>query len=206
MPEITFLISSSGVAGRAMKIRSYSRSSMVASFLRCRTRGPGNSFVLRPPKYPQVGRLDHLNPALSDRGYTLPAPLIRCTVDGSKDPPLLFRLKRLAAVVLGHGRVESLCQNQFHRVACVADHFAGDLQLCFAHRPEYVLLAIADRVVGATAQPKARELLRAQRTDHRLRAVVTAGAAVRVNPNRTQRQLHFIPHHEQVAYIQFVLG
>src|SRR5258708_24830973 len=33
MPERTFLISSSGVAGRAIKIRSYKRSSMIASFL-----------------------------------------------------------------------------------------------------------------------------------------------------------------------------
>src|SRR5260370_42453366 len=31
MPERTFLISSSGVAGRAIKIRSYKRSSMIAS-------------------------------------------------------------------------------------------------------------------------------------------------------------------------------
>src|SRR5882724_10578377 len=113
MPVITFLISSSGVAGRAMKIRSYSRSSMIASFL-------------------LAGRVAR---KFSEQSTSL------------KTRPLqfrLFRIGRLAAVVLGHRGLDSLTQNQLYRVAGVTDHFTRRFQLCFAHRTQNVFLAAAE--------------------------------------------------------------
>src|SRR6266513_2288660 len=61
-------------------------------------------------------------------------------------------------------------------------------------------------MVRPAAEPQPRKLLRAYGANHRPRAVVAPSAAVRMNANRAQGQLHFIPHHQQCVHIQFVLG
>src|SRR5262249_56141335 len=73
------------------------------------------------------------------------------------------------------------------------------------HWPQDVLFAATERIFGPPAEPQPCELLRADGADHRSRAIVTPRAAVRVNANRTQRQLHFIPHHQQRVLSQLVL-
>src|SRR4029077_909527 len=106
MPEITFLISSSGVAGRVMKIKSYKRSSMIASFLSGPrlSRSRFKSFIGRP------ARADFLL--------------------------LFFRLVlgRLAPVVLIHRGVDSLLENHFHSVRGLRNHFGGFRKLGLFHR------------------------------------------------------------------------
>src|SRR5260370_36275341 len=154
MPERTFLISSSGVAGRAMKIRSYNRSSLVASFL------------FSPGRSARENRLLLFFPCV---------------------------LGRLAPVVLVHRRVDSLGEDHSHRIASLGDHFGGDFHLRLLHRPQHMLFAAAHPMIRAAAEPEARKILRVEGADHRLRAVVTAGAAVRVNPDRAPGKLNFVP-------------
>src|SRR5215831_13000680 len=108
MTERIFLISSSGVAGRAIKIKSYKRSSMVASFLPLPDAKSGKTSLLA----------------------TVP-----------------FKRRRLATVVLVHRRIDPLRQDQFHRVARLADHLGGRFQLRLVHRPQYKLLAAAQRMI-----------------------------------------------------------
>src|SRR5260370_13710794 len=95
MPERTFLISSSGVAGRAIKIRSYKRSSMITSL-----------------------RFSSRRSARENRLFFF----------------FLLVLGQLAPVILGHRRIDSLCENHFHGVACLGDHFCGDFQIRLLHR------------------------------------------------------------------------
>src|SRR5579863_3351076 len=97
MPEITFLISSSGVAGRAMKIRSYKRSSMMTSFLFA----PRVSAAQQNPVRMRAGE----NRSLFFR---------------------LFHFRRLAPVELVHGRVDAVGEKHLDGIASFADHLCGD--------------------------------------------------------------------------------
>src|SRR5229473_434225 len=117
----------------------------------------------------------------------------------------LFRLRRFSPVVLRHRCVESLTQNHLHGVSRFTDHFRCNFQLRFFHRPQHVFLAASQRMIRPATQPQPCKFLRADRTDHGLRAVVASRAAVRMNPNRSQRQLRFVPHHQQIRQIQLVL-
>src|SRR5712692_2094726 len=117
----------------------------------------------------------------------------------------LFRFFRLAAVVLRHRRVNALRQNHLHGVAGLADHLRRNFQLRLFHRPEHVLFAAAQRMLGSATQPEPRKFLCADGADHGLGAVVAPRTAVRMNPDRPPRQLHFIPEHQQVVHIQIVL-
>src|SRR6266576_577026 len=118
----------------------------------------------------------------------------------------LFRLGEPAAVVFRHCRVQTLRQNHFHGVTGFAHHLCCRLQFRFLHRPQHVLFTATERMVRPVAEPQPRKLLRAYGANHRPRAVVAPSAAVRMNANRAQGQLHFIPHHQQCVHIQFVLG
>src|SRR5258708_33761906 len=118
---------------------------------------------------------------------------------------LLFRIRRFAPVILSHRRVDALGQDHFHRVPGFADHFRGDFQLRFLHRPQHVFFAAAQRMIRPATQPQPCKFLRADRADHRLRAVVASRAAVGMNSNRSHRQLRFVPQHQQVLHIQLVL-
>jgi hypothetical protein len=51
---MTFLISSSGVAGRAMKIRSYRRSSMMTSFLPVPGTNPGKIVLSQKNRFTRL--------------------------------------------------------------------------------------------------------------------------------------------------------
>src|ERR1700686_2448347 len=114
MPEITFLISSSGVAGRAMKIRSYKPSSMMTSFL----------FA------PMVSAaLQNLFQARARKNRSLRFRL--------------FRFRQLAPVENIHCRLDSLRENHFHGVAGFANHFRGYFELRLFHRPQHEFLAAA---------------------------------------------------------------
>src|SRR5271169_1832117 len=113
MPEITFLISSSGVAGRAMKIRSYSRSSMMTSFL--------------------------FAPMVSAALQTLLRNKLSKTVLLFFR---LFRF-RLSPVENVHRRLDSLRENHFHGVAGLANHLGGLFQLRLFHRPQHEFFAAA---------------------------------------------------------------
>src|SRR3954453_9675621 len=137
IPEITFLTSSSGVAGRAIKIRSYKRSSMMTSSF-CRGR------VARENLYVVKQRVQRI--ALS---------FVLC-------------VERLAAVVFRHRRVHTLREKQLDRIACFTKHLGRYFQLRLPHRPEHIFPAAANLALGAGAQPEPRELLRADRADHRL--------------------------------------
>jgi len=61
-------------------------------------------------------------------------------------------------------------------------------------------------MLGTAAQAEPGKFSRAEGADYGFRAVVAAGAAILVNADGAQRQLHFVPHHQQIAYIQLVLG
>ena len=147
MPVSTFFISSSGVAGRAMKIKSYRRSSMMTSF----------------PSVPGAG------PAKSCRcGKRLPATSAR----------FRLRLRGLRRLYLFIAASMPLRQNHFHRVARFADHFRGDFQLRLVHRPQHIFLAAAHfGCSGAQPSRKRANSGVPSDADHRLRAVVAAGAA-----------------------------
>src|SRR5215470_17191978 len=105
MPERTFLISSSGVAGRMMKIKSYKRSSMVTSFVQ---------FRACPPSKESGYNTKPGNSSPLKRRYKLNAR---------------FVVNRLAAVVFRHSRIDSLRQNHLHRIARLANHFGSELEL-----------------------------------------------------------------------------
>src|ERR1700688_4744777 len=117
MPEITFLISSSGVAGRAMKIRSYKRSSMMTSFL----------FA------PMVSAaLQNLLRIKTSKTVLL---FFR-----------FFRFRQLSPVENVHGRLNSLCENHFDGIASFSNHLRRLFKLGPFHRPQHEFFAAAQRM------------------------------------------------------------
>src|SRR5713101_7987630 len=165
---MVFVISSSGVAGRQMKIKSYKRSFMV--------------------------------PSVSFSGRAAREILSRSRL---RFLAVLGRL--LAPVVAVHRRGDSFRQTHLEGVAPLADHLRRAGQLRLLHRPQDILLAPFERMFRAAAEPQPRKLLRAQGANHRFRPVVAAGAALAVNPDRAERQLHLVPHHQQLVQSHFVL-
>src|SRR4051812_20538315 len=196
IPEITFLTSSSGVAGRAIKIRSYKRSSMMTSSF-CRGRVARENLYVVKQRVQRIALsfvlcVERLAAGLF---FFSPAPTFR----GEE-------IVRPAPVSHPHRRVHTLREKQLDRIACFTKHLGRYFQLRLPHRPEHIFPAAANLALGAGAQPEPRELLRADRADHRLRTVVAAGATVAVDLDRAEGQLHFVPHHEQIARFQFVLA
>src|SRR5580692_12999053 len=136
MPVITFLISSSGVAGRAMKIRSYRRSSMMTSFL------------FRP----MIPAALQICCESTQRNRSL---FFR-----------LFRFERLSPVEDVHCRLDSLSENHFHGVACFANHLRRYFELGLFHRPQHEFFAAAQRMIRPATQTNPRKLLRADGANH----------------------------------------
>src|SRR5579863_6639729 len=130
MPVITFLISSSGVAGRAIKIRSYRRSSMMTSFL------------FAPMMSAALENLFQV-PARRNRSLRF----------------RLFRFRQLSPVENVHRRLDSLRENHFHGVAGFANHFRGDFEFRFFHRPQHEFLAAPQRMIRPASQSNPRKLL-----------------------------------------------
>src|SRR5215472_15595839 len=60
-------------------------------------------------------------------------------------------------------------------------------------------------MLRATPESQPGKFLCANRADDRFRAIVASRAAVRMNANRAQRQLHFIPHGQQRVHMQLAL-
>src|SRR5215475_9359100 len=169
----TFLISSSGVAGRTIKTRSYKRSSMMTSFLPVPGTRPGKNKLVAPQ--PREERF------LASLG----------TTDFAS--PLLLQ-RRDATVIFIHGRRNSFLQNRFNRVACHPHHLGGQFELGLFHRPQNVVGQIAHRMIRPATQTEARKFGRAYRGGDRLRTVVRAGAAAFADANHAPGQIALIEH------------
>src|ERR1700737_880602 len=157
MPERTFLISSSGVAGRVMKIRSYKRSSIDDLFPSVRGRWPVKIVLCRVAAGRPNGR--HLRCCCSAAA---------CGAAPGETPPLrfCFAFGWLAAVESCHRGVEPLFQDHFYGVAGFVEHFCRDFELRLLHRPKDVFSSTAELVLGTATEAKARKFLRAHGTDH----------------------------------------
>src|SRR6266702_3054891 len=118
----------------------------------------------------------------------------------------LFRLSRFAPVVFVHCRVDPLGQDHLHGVARLTGHFRRHFQLRLLHRPQHVGRKVANRMIRSAPDSNPRKLFRAKRADHGLCALVPASASLGVNPDRSPRELLFIPDHQQIVEIQLVLS
>src|SRR5216683_2782277 len=118
----------------------------------------------------------------------------------------LFRLSRLAPVVFVHRRVNPLGQDHLHGVARLTRHFRRHFQRRLLHRPQHVGCKVANRMIRPAPDSYPRKVFRAKRADHGPCALVTAGASLGVNPDRSPRELLLIPDHQQIVEIQLVLS
>src|SRR5260370_26275929 len=142
-----FVISSSGVMGRQMKIRSYRRSSMCSL----------DSPAILPPSSSLT---------LRARGG---APFLN-SVPGKSPALHLFGRGRNALVEAIHGLGDSLGKNQFDRFAGLRHHLRSDFQFGLAHGVKHISRAVGDRLGRLNSQANPGKFIRAERADYLVHA------------------------------------
>src|SRR3989442_12492347 len=115
-------------------------------------------------------------------------------------------LSRCASVFFVLPRALPWAQDPPPGAAPLPRHFRRHFQRRLLHRPQHVGCKVANRMIRPAPDSYPRKVFRAKRADHGPCALVTAGASLGVNPDRSPRELLLIPDHQQIVEIQLALS
>src|SRR5436309_4070232 len=98
-----------------------------------------------------------------------------------------------------HRPSRSIFQNRFHCIGGALKQFVHSFQLRLLELSQNELRAVAYRMIRLDSQPHPGELVSAERTNHRLKSVVSRRSAALPDADRAKRQIQLVIHNDQIT-------